>query len=173
MVLSDGERLILVMLAEVYKHHGIKGEIDPDFVLATIFNNQTWAFRWKYGSIVREDQKQPEIVEETCDILDMYRHMSNSLKKLDAAQLSAIKKRTDPFDDYLKFQGFDFNNDEHATVVDHLVKHLDRYTEINPDLNSHSSATIQQYRKMLTRYQKNRPAHGELTPEQIIAIVKG
>ena len=36
MKFSDGERLILVMLSEVYKHLDIKGEVNPDLVLDAV-----------------------------------------------------------------------------------------------------------------------------------------
>jgi hypothetical protein len=44
MELSNGEKLILVMLAEIYKSQKIKGQIDPDLVLASIFNDKVWGF---------------------------------------------------------------------------------------------------------------------------------
>ncbi len=44
MAISGVERLILVMLSELYKANKIKGEIDPDFILATAFSDQDWAF---------------------------------------------------------------------------------------------------------------------------------
>jgi uncharacterized protein YfbU (UPF0304 family) len=173
MSLSNGERLILVMLAEFYRANKIKGEIDPDFVLATIFNDQTWAFGWKYQGIFR-DEKTPPVVIETCDILDMYRRITVSLKRLSTAEHARVLKEISPFEDYLKFQGFDFNSDPHSGVVSHLVEHLDRYEEINPDLNSHSSATISHYRSMLARIRSIPTApQWELNPDQIIAVVKG
>ena len=36
MKLSDGEKLILMVLADMYKHLEIKGEFDPDFISTTI-----------------------------------------------------------------------------------------------------------------------------------------
>ena len=174
MKLSAGERLILVMLSEIYKSNKIKGEIDPDFVLATIFNNEPWAFSWKYPSIVRSDEKMPDIVDETCDILDMYRRVSRSFEKLSAADKAKVLDESQPFGDYIKFQGFDFNNDPHAGIVGHLVRYLDRYDEINPDLNSHSSASISQYRRMVTRAKAFPTSpNWELNAGQLVKVLKG
>lgn len=174
MDLSNGERLILVMLAELYKANQVKGEIDPGFVLASIRNNQTWGLAWKYPGICRGEGEKPAVVEETCSILDMYRRLSGSLKDLSEADRKRIEKDAYPFGDYLKYQGFDGNNDDHCGVVDHLVRQLGLYEEINADLNSHSSATIGQYRKMLQRIE-NIPPHPnfKLTADQIIAVLKG
>ena len=175
MAISGVERLILVMLAEIYKANKIRGEIDPDFVLATAFSDQDWAFSWRYPGIFRGDPEQPEIVDETCKILDMYRRITRSFEELPQAERDRVTAKSHPFDDYVKFQGFDFNNDPHASVVDHLVKHLERYDEVNPDLNSHSSSTITQYRRMLERIQ-DFPMSGpnwQLSADQIIAVLKG
>lgn len=173
MELSNGERLILAMLAELYKSNKVKGEIDPDFVLTSIYNNQTWGLAWKYPGICRNDGKNPPIVDETCAILDMYRRLSTSLAELSAADVERIEKEAYPFNDYVKFQGFDFNNDPHASVVDHLVHALGRYTEVNPDLNSHSSATLGHYRAMLVRLEGLPSYPVRLNADQIITILKG
>ena len=36
MKLSDGEKLILLMLADMYKNLKIKGDFDPEFISTTI-----------------------------------------------------------------------------------------------------------------------------------------
>ena len=36
MNLSDGEKFVLMVLADMYKHLEIKGEFDPDFISTTI-----------------------------------------------------------------------------------------------------------------------------------------
>lgn len=175
MTISGVQRLILVMLAELHKANKVSSEIDSDFVLATAHSNQDWAFSWKYPSMFRDDSAQPAIVDETCNILDMYRRIASSLEELPQAERDRVAAESYPFSEYLKFRGFDFNNDPHASVVDHLVKHLDRYNEVNPDLNSHSSATIGQYRSMLERIEGLPPSgpSGRLNADQIISILKG
>jgi hypothetical protein len=45
MKLSDGEKLILMVLADMYKHLEIKGEFDPDFISATISGGHLWGLR--------------------------------------------------------------------------------------------------------------------------------
>jgi len=48
MKLSDSEKLILVMLAEIHKHLGIEGGIDPDFVQEAIHSGNVWGLQWQY-----------------------------------------------------------------------------------------------------------------------------
>lgn len=172
---SHGEKLILVMLAEIYKSAKIKGEIDPDLVLKAVFNNQAWALGWKYRSVFHSEEKNSAVVEETCQILDMYRTITSSFDKLPQAEKVLVEQGAGHFSDYLNFQGFDHNNDEHSWVVPTLVNDLQKYQEIkNPDLNSHSIATIGHYRRMLAKF-KAMPLDQQsykLTADQLIEILK-
>jgi len=174
MKLSDGEKLILMMLSEIYEHHKIKGEIDPAFVQETLTSGQIWGFPWKYSGLGLEGKTVPPVVKETCDIFDMYSLVSSSYDKLAPSEKKKVRDGADPFDDYVVFQGFDFNNDDHAGVASYLVNHLGRYTNIDPSINSHNSTTIHKYRKMLSIYKDITdpyPAEG-LSADQLIAILK-
>lgn len=52
MQLSSGEKLILVMLSEVYEELSVKGEIDSTFIKAAILDNQIWGLDWKYSGLI-------------------------------------------------------------------------------------------------------------------------
>jgi hypothetical protein len=51
MKFSDGEKLIIVMLAEIYKAMGIKGNIDPDLVQSAISAGNLWGLRMQYPGL--------------------------------------------------------------------------------------------------------------------------
>jgi uncharacterized protein len=72
MKLSDGEKLILMMLADLYKRLKIKGDFDPDFITNTISHDYLWGFNWEYTGIPFEKEQAPPEVAETVDILDMW-----------------------------------------------------------------------------------------------------
>jgi uncharacterized protein YfbU (UPF0304 family) len=174
--LSDGEKLILVMLSEIYKHHEIDGEIDPDLVLTSIFNDKAWGLKWEYGGLFNNPEDNPPVVEETCEILNMYRLLTSSFNKLSAAEQARVKTEAAPFSDYVEFRGFDANNDEHFGVVSYLVKDLERYDELKGKyLNSHSSGTIATYRRMLKVFEPMASSypHDGLSADQIIKVLKG
>ena len=40
MKISDGEKLIILMLSELYEKLGVDGEIEPDFIKSAIFSDQ-------------------------------------------------------------------------------------------------------------------------------------
>jgi uncharacterized protein YfbU (UPF0304 family) len=177
MKLSDGEKLILVMLSEVYKHLRIEGEINPDLVLASVFGDKAWGLRWEYSGLFNSPEESPPVVQETCDILDMYRMLTRSYEKMSPDDKKRVETEAAPFNDYLKFQGFDGNNDEHFGVVSYLVRHLGKYDELRPgDLNSHSISTLRTYRRKLETYKPMvedvlKLSDG-LTADQIIKILK-
>lgn len=175
MTLSNGEKLILIMLSEIYKHLGIKGEIDPEFVIHTLYSDHLWGLRWKYDSLFNADGRDPAAVQETCDILDMYRLLTRSFNKLPPAEQTKVRAEAAPFEDYVKFQGFDANNDDHYGVGQYLVEHLGRYDELKDKyLNSHSSSTLPKYRRMLQVFRPMidpYPLDG-LSADQIIEILK-
>jgi uncharacterized protein len=175
MNLSDGEKLILVMLSEIYKHLKINHEINPDLVMSSIFSNQTWGLKWEYGELFNSPGENPPVVEETCNILNMYRALTPSFERLSPADQKRVIDESKPFDDYIKFQGFDFNNDPHAGVLSYLVKDLKRYDELNGvALNSHSALTLRTYRAMLKNYQPMIESYSTvgLNSDQIIQILK-
>ena len=49
MKLTNPEKLILIMLSEIYKKLDIQDGIDPKFVESAIYSDNTWGFEWKYS----------------------------------------------------------------------------------------------------------------------------
>lgn len=175
MNLSNGEKLILVMLSEIYKKLDVKGEVNPDLVLTSIFSDHTWGLRWEYGSLFNDDAGvNPPEVDETCDILTMYRFIEASFKDLSSTDQARVRKEADPFSEYLAFQGFDGNHDPHVSVVHYLVDRLGRYDELKgKNFNSHSSGTLPHYRKMHEIFESEHDSHKRLSADQLIRILRG
>lgn len=174
MKLSNGEKLILVMMSEIYEKLGIKGELDPRFIKASIFDNQLWGLRWKYEGILQSDEPNPPEVDETTDILDMYRMMGDAFKGLPPTDQADVKKQAGHNTSYLDFPGFDGNNDAHFFIAKFLVEELGRYQERKgSEMNSHTSSSIDRYRQMLPVFKKarGRSGGGGLTKQEIIDIL--
>ena len=49
--LSDGEKLTLIMLCQLFKRLKLEGEIEPEFVEAAIDGGHYWGLEWKYPGI--------------------------------------------------------------------------------------------------------------------------
>jgi uncharacterized protein YfbU (UPF0304 family) len=175
MPISDGEKLILAMLSDVHKHLQIHGNIDPNFVMETIERGYLWGFKWKYSGLALDGDPEPPALRETCEILDMYRLLTRSFDHLSPTDQQQVRAGAAPSHDFIKFQGFDGNNDEHSGIVHYLTEQLEIYAEHKGQyLNSHSSSTLHKYRRMLAAYTpmiKPYPSAG-LSATQLIQILK-
>jgi uncharacterized protein YfbU (UPF0304 family) len=157
MRLSDGEKLILLMLGEIQRALKIEGEIDAEFLQSAILNEQTWGIPWKYPGIPFENTETPEIVGEVVDILDMWSFVEEAVFQLDDKERAELEQKAHPFGSEPKFRGFDGNNEsEHVAVARFLVNDLDRFESMKGrSLNSHSPS-IDLYRRMLNEFSRIR-----------------
>src|SRR5579871_5297137 len=110
MRLSDGEKLILTMLCDLYRGES-KREIDPDFVNRTISSGETWALHWKYPHIPFEREATPPLVDEVSDILAMWWLIESSYDKLGPADKKQLEDAVGPGGKDPKFPGF-YGNSE-------------------------------------------------------------
>ena len=64
--MTHAEKLILIMLSEIYEHLGIGGadHINARFVRSAIDSNQTWALSRKYPFIFGGRTQTPHVVSE-------------------------------------------------------------------------------------------------------------
>jgi len=181
MNLSDGEKLVLMVLADMYKHLEIKGEFDPDFISTTISGGHLWAFRWKYTHIPFEPSENPPEpfepsenppeVSETVDILDMWSSLEESYGKLSPADNQKVEKEANRTS--VRLFGFDANKEDHYFIARYLIEQLDRYPSFRGrDLNS-SSPRIDGYRRMYRVFEPIRPAlvDRSLNADEIVKVL--
>ena len=96
-----------------------------------------------FGQVTAEEASK-EMQEEVKDILDMFRALSNATQ---SGWVPSDPRRA-------KFEGFDANNDDHYSFAGHLIDEAGLWPESAPNKNSHSSATLDRYRRMLERWHK-------------------
>lgn len=174
MKLSDGEKLILLMLSELYEKIGVNGETDPEFIKSAIFRDQLWGIPWKYSGIPFEHQETPAIVSEVVDILDMWSFIEEGYRALSDEDKSRLADSATPFGKDPKFRGFDGNNEvEHMGVASFLINDLDRFEEFKGrSMNSHMPS-IDAYRRMLRVFEPMRRdlAHGRLSVSELTSVL--
>lgn len=174
MKLSDGEKLTLLMLTELYEKLDVNGEIDPEFIRSAISSDKTWSIPWRYAGIPFEDQKTPPVVKEVLDILDMWSFIEYSYSRLNDEEKSTLGRMSDIFGKNPKFKGFDGNNEtEYMSTAMFLVNDLDRFSEFKGrDFNSHMSV-VDAYNRMLKIYAPivDRNYHQPLTLDQLAEIL--
>lgn len=151
------ERLIL---ANQYK---ILSNIDTKF--ADNYDSQLkiveGGFEGLYPTLFEHISKtnhDKSIVDETYAILEMYRNIEPGISNSKVP--GAVK---------LKFQGFDANNDDHYLIMSILTGDMGLYAEYEDfDFNSHSSYSLEMYRKLLPKYKSlNITYEAEATDQQI------
>jgi uncharacterized protein YfbU (UPF0304 family) len=175
MKLSDGEKLVILMLADMYKAQKLQGDFDPDFITSTIHNNHLWGFNWAYSGIPfeRETDTPPE-VKQTGDILDMWFFIEEAYAKLSDADKGRVEKEAAPFGKNVSFSGFDGNNERHYSIALYLVDDLKSFTHFKGrNLNSHAPS-IDGYMRMYQVFEPIRATiqSRSLSASQIIQILK-
>lgn len=150
MELTDGEKLIVLMLTEIYEKLKVEGEMDSEFLRSAIFDDATWSIPWKYPGIPFKNQETPSVVKEVIDILDMWDVIELSYSRLPddskSKLSSALKKHQVP----PTFRGFDGNNEsEYLGTAYFIINQLERFQSFEKrDLNSHFPS-MSRYRRML------------------------
>ena len=156
MKLTNSEKLILVMLSEVYEKLGIAGQtgIDPKFVQEAIYTGNTWGFEWKYSGIFDSSEPAPPEVNEVVNFLDMWDFIEEAYENFDAAQKADLEKKADPLGKDPRFSGFDGNNEcEYMGTARFMMEQLDRFTRFKGrDLNSHMPS-VAGYRRMYETFE--------------------
>ncbi|EHW5634432.1 YfbU family protein [Escherichia coli] len=175
MQLSDGEKLILMMLCDLYDKNEIEGEIDHTFVRDAIFENQTWALPWKFSGIPFKNTETPRVVKKVLDILDMWRVIEYSYSELTEEEKKKLKENVELFGKKPIFKGFDGNNEtEYLAAADFVINKLDRFEEFKlRDLNSHMPSLATYERMMHVFNPLFHENFGEpLTLEQLTLVLR-
>jgi uncharacterized protein YfbU (UPF0304 family) len=172
--MTNAEKLMTVMLAEILEGIKTKGEIEPEFVKEAIFRNHLWALEWKYQGLFADsaDATPPE-VSFVVDVLDMWSFIERGYKDLSKADKARVEAEV-PYGG--RFEGFDGNNEtEYMSIARFLVEQLDRFTEFKGrEFNSHMPSAGR-YQEMLKKFEPIRAKLGApraLNADELIEICK-
>jgi uncharacterized protein len=173
--LDNGEKLITMMLCELFKSLKVKSEIDPAFLEEVIYGGHYWALGWKYSGLFDSYEDSPTVVTEVVDILDMWSFLECGFEALSKKDKDKAAVDAAPFGKHVVFGGFDGNGEaEYIGVAKCLINKLDRFTEFKGrDLNAHMP-TIEMHRRMLSVFEPIRPnlIGRDLNVAEIIQILQ-
>lgn len=163
MKLTNGERLITLMLCELYDKLDVVGEVDPDFLRTAIYTENEWSLAWKYPGIPFKSEDEPPELREVLDILEMWSFIETSYAELGQDEKNLLLTRTQPFTTAPRFPGFDGNNEaEYISISSILIDQLDRFQDFSGrDLNAHMP-TLGTYRRMLAKFREVREGNWDL-----------
>lgn len=172
---SDGERLIIHMVCELYKHLKVKGELDPDFIRDALFGGHNWALHWQYPGLFPRHTDERRVVSETVNILDMWSFIESGLAALTKKICDTVLQNAGALSGQVKFKGFDGNNEaEHLGIAMMLIDKMERFQSFKGrELNSHAP-TLHYQRPMLAVFEpmRHNVMGGELTATQLTELLK-
>ena len=173
---SDGEKLLVMMMVDVYGHLKIKGEIEPDFISGVISGGHYWAAKSKMRGLFIDYEDDPRDVHFVNDVLDMWSFIESAYAKLSKKDKDRVEKEAYPFGTHVKFRGFDGNNEtSHMGIAQFLIEKMGLWSQFKGrELNSHS-AMLLSYSRLLKVFAPMRAGlvGTGLDANQLIRILKG
>ncbi len=149
--LSEGEKLILLMLCEIKEHLKLEDGTDTELVKEAIYSGNIWGLDWGMPGVFHGLETPESVVTEMVHILAMWQRLEESFNGLSAEDKERLAKESDLGTD-VKFYGFDGNDHtevQYISAARFMVDHLDRFPIFKGrDLNAHMP-TLQAYRRML------------------------
>lgn len=174
--LSDGEKLIAMMLGDLIEGLGLEVETDVGLVQKVILGGHYWALGWEMPGIFHGRADQQSRVRFVVDVLEMWSFIEEAFEPLDTESRARIAAEAGPFGRVAAFPGFDGNNEiEHLGIARFLIEDLERFSRFRQghrDLNSHWP-TLEIYGRMLRAFE---PIRGNLTGrrmsvDELIAVL--
>ena len=154
--LSDGEKLIAVMLADVLKGLKVESGVDVGLVEKVIYGGHYWALGWEMPGLFHGHVDKQNRVRFVVDVLDMWEFLEEAFERLTDADKARLAKDCEPFGKQVDFPGFDGNNEaEHLSIARFLINDLERFSRFRQghrDLNSHHP-TLESYGRMVRAFE--------------------
>lgn len=175
--LSDGEKLLALMLRDVYKHLDIKSPgINPELVESAICGGHSWALGWELSGVYHGHEDDPRNLTFVLDVLDLWDHIERAQDGFSDENKARVAKEAEPFGERAKFAGFDGNNEaELMSIARFLVEDLGRFARFKGrrSFNSHAPMTAV-YQRMLAVFKpmQRTLAGSDLSATQVIEILK-
>lgn len=174
MEMTDAQRLIIFMLAEIYEHLGLEG-VDPNLIREAIHSDNTWGISMAYDGLRFEETDTPPHVQGVMQAMEMWRHLERIFEQYSEGEQRDILQRSNQSRETLLFPGFDGNNEtEHISAATFLIDNLGLFHRFRGrDLNA-GYPCMTRYRRMLPAYtevlRSDRGLEG-MTPEDMVNIL--
>ena len=173
---SDGEKMLMLMMGDLYKHLGIKGaESNPDFLAKVIYGGHYWAPKWDMQGVFHDHVDDPDDLKHVVDTLDTWSFIEEACARFTPEQLVQVATEVGSRGTDIEFPGFDGNNESNQfSIARFLIEDMGRFSRFKGrDLNSHCP-TQGRYARMNGLFAPMRAGligHG-LSVAQVIALMK-
>lgn len=174
--LSDGEKLIAMILAEFIEKSGVGVDNDVSLVQKAIVGGHYWALGWEMPHIFHGQADKQRRVGFVVDVLDMWRFLEEDYDRFSEEEKSELAGKIAPYKT-VRFSGFDGNEEgECYSIALFLVRDLKRFSRFGEEqrsLNSHCNM-VENYRNMLQVFEPIRKTLDfgrRMTVEQMAEII--
>lgn len=153
--LSDGEKLIAMMLAEFIEKSGVDVDNDVSLVQKAIVGGHYWALGWEMPHIFHGHADKQRRVGFVVDVLEMWRFLEDDYDRYSEDEKAELASKIAPYNT-IRFPGFDGNEEgEYYSIALFLVRDLKRFSRFGEEqrsLNSHHN-TVERYGRMLRAFE--------------------
>ncbi len=163
MLLSNGEKIILLMLSQIHEHLKIE-ETRASLVRQAIETGNLWAIEHSFPEIFDNGEKAPDVVSVTRDVLTMWLALEESFANLSSTDKEWLKKSSSQISDRVVFPGFSGNYEiDYLSTARFMVNVLGKYEHFaDRDLN-HFLPHMDTYRRMLAPFERILKRNASLT----------
>lgn len=173
---SDGEKMLILMMGDLYKHLKIKDpEMEPQFLADVIYGGHYWAPQWEMNGVFHGYSDTPQDVQHVVGVLDMWSFIEEAYEVLSPEEKALIVEEVGAWMTDVKFAGFDGNEEgSYLQIARFLVDKMNRFTRFKGrTLNSHT-LTTKRYADMYRLFEPIRPTlvGKRLNVQQLIELLK-
>ena len=172
MEMTKAERLIVLMLCDLYKSPGEDKIFNPKLVEYAIAQGQLWALSWEYGDLLSAPSPTKEQVDLVAEVMTMWQVIEAFMSRFTPEEREEIASATDHSLDLLKFQGF--YEEPYRSIFSFMLEELGQWSNFAGRDYSKMLPVLGADLRMLAKYKEIRDANGfdlKLTPAQIIEIL--
>lgn len=128
MQMSNAEKLMATLLAEIHQSMGIQGQVDAGLVAKAVTSNNTWALTLELsGPLGLAPEPLPPEVERVQDILAMWQQIEAAGARFSDGDRAQLRDARVPHAD-LRFPGFDpLTESRHLGIARFLVEELQSF----------------------------------------------
>ena len=172
MEMTKAERLIVLMLCDLYKSHGEDKMFNPKLIEYAVAQGQLWALSWEYGGLLNADSPTKAQVDLVADVMTMWQVIEAFMSRFTPDQQNEVVVATGRRLEHIKFEGF--YEEPYRSIFGFMLEELGRWPQFAGRDYSKMLPVLEADLRMLVKYKEMRDANKlglELTPEQVIEIV--
>jgi uncharacterized protein len=172
MLLSNGEKIVLLMLSQIQEHLKIEDTRAP-LIRQAIETGNVWAIEDGFPEIFDNNEIAPDVVSSTRGVLTMWLSLEESFAALSSADKEWLKINSEHIGDRVVFPGFSGNYEiDYLRAARFIVDVLGQFEHFaGRDLN-HYLPHMDAYRRMLPTFERilHEGSSLALTAQQIAEV---